>query len=103
MTYEQHQIKLLQNLFFLKPDNHIATHCFSNSCTQVDNLTRPCDMKQVLNVKVIVDEECTTQDQVFCQINLKIQIKKHHQKDDSGSYQKRRVSSKVQKGCLGKY
>ena len=42
-------------------------------------MTRCSDLKQVQNVKVIGDEKCVTQHKLFfCQINLRIQIRKQH-------------------------
>ena len=64
----------------MKPDSHLVTYGFGNSCTQIDYiLTRHSDLKQVQNMEMIGDEECVAQHKLLvCQISLRTEIRKQY-------------------------
>ena len=90
---------LATSTYFMKPNNHLVTYRSRNSCTQVDYiLTRRSDLKEVQNVKVIGDEECVTQHKLLvCQITLRTQIRKQHQKYVSGNCENLRFKRSTKK------
>ena len=59
--------------YFIKPGSYLVTYQSGNSHTQVDYiLTRPSDLKQIQNVKMIGVVKYVTQHKLLvCQINLR--------------------------------
>ena len=59
--------------YFIKSDSYLVTYQSGNSHTQVDYiLTRPSDLKQIQNVKMIGVVKYVTQHKLLvCQINLR--------------------------------